>query len=124
MDSIGASEYGLVNPPITPTKVLCVVFLQVKEGTERRGALQSVFRLIRKEVGLFNKLSIRNLIVNTNYKLLSANPPLTLPPNRKVRQQDGDGWRMVDAGDFAVHIVSRAARERFFASDHHQERIW
>lgn len=77
---------------------------QVKEGTEKRGALQSVFRLVRKE-------------------LLSANPPLPLPPNRKTRLQEEDGWRMIDAGEFAVHIVSRAAREKYFASDH-LERTW
>ncbi|KLO18833.1 hypothetical protein SCHPADRAFT_844446 [Schizopora paradoxa] len=94
----GRTEFGLGIPDDSGGLWRWVVLAQVKEGTEKRGALQSVYRLIRKE-------------------LLTANPPLPLPPNRKVRLQDGDGWRMIDAGEFAVHIVSRAARERYFASD-------
>jgi len=70
-----------------------IVVAQVKEGTEKRGAIESVIRVVRKT-------------------LLTAHPPLPLPPNS--RRQVNDGWAMIDAGEFAVHIVSREARERFF----------
>ncbi|EGN95443.1 hypothetical protein SERLA73DRAFT_112966 [Serpula lacrymans var. lacrymans S7.3] len=70
------------------------VFLaQVKEGTENRGSIESVIRLVRKT-------------------LLTMQPPLPLPPNSKRRMHNG--WAMIDAGDFAVHIVSREAREKYF----------
>ena len=39
-------------------------------------------------------------------------PPLPLPPNSKKRISDG--WAMIDAGDFAVHVLSRDARLKFF----------
>ncbi|KDQ59567.1 hypothetical protein JAAARDRAFT_127153, partial [Jaapia argillacea MUCL 33604] len=70
-----------------------VVIAQVKEGTEKRGAIESVVRLVRKT-------------------LLTMTPPLPLPPNSKRRV--GDSWAMIDAGEFAVHILSREAREKFF----------
>jgi ribosomal silencing factor RsfS len=37
---------------------------------------------------------------------------VTLPPNSK--KLPADGWAMVDAGNFAVHVISRSARDRFF----------
>ncbi|OBZ75923.1 hypothetical protein A0H81_04751 [Grifola frondosa] len=61
-----------------------IVVAQVKEGTEKRGAIESVMRVVRKA-------------------LLTANPPLALPPNHKRR--DHDGWAMIDAGDFAKRVV-------------------
>ncbi|CAL1703654.1 unnamed protein product [Somion occarium] len=70
-----------------------IMLAQVKEGTEKRGAIESVVRLVRKT-------------------LLSANPPLTVPHSSK--RKFSDGWAMLDAGEFAVHIVSREARETFF----------
>ncbi|KAH9929639.1 hypothetical protein B0H21DRAFT_712026 [Amylocystis lapponica] len=70
-----------------------IVVAQVKEGTEKRGAIESVVRVVRKS-------------------LLTATPPLPLPPNSKRRVDDG--WAMMDAGEFAVHIVSKGAREKFF----------
>lgn len=48
----------------------------------------------------------------TSYQLLTCNPPLALPPNNKRRSHGG--WAMIDAGDFAVHILSNEAREKFF----------
>ncbi|KAF8628470.1 hypothetical protein AX15_003982 [Amanita polypyramis BW_CC] len=70
-----------------------VVLAQLKEGMENRGGIESVVRVVRKS-------------------LLSHNPPLSLPPNHKRRLHNG--WAMVDAGDFAVHILSAEARERYF----------
>ncbi|KAI8999020.1 hypothetical protein BD414DRAFT_476745 [Trametes punicea] len=70
-----------------------VVIAQVKEGTENRGAIESVIRTVRKT-------------------LLSVDPPLPLPPNSKRRVNGG--WAMIDAGDFAIHIVSKEAREKYF----------
>ena len=37
---------------------------------------------------------------------------MVLPPNRKRRVEDG--WGMVDAGEFAVHVLGRNARAKFF----------
>lgn len=48
-------------------------------------------------------------------QLLSNDPPVQLPPNKKRRVQDG--WGMLDAGDFAVHVLSRSARQKFFPVD-------
>ncbi|TCD65358.1 hypothetical protein EIP91_002756 [Steccherinum ochraceum] len=70
-----------------------ILVAQVKDGTENRGAIESVIRLVRKT-------------------LLTSTPPLPLPPNSKRRVNDG--WAMLDAGDFAVHIVSREARQQYF----------
>ncbi|KAF8636612.1 hypothetical protein AX17_003422 [Amanita inopinata Kibby_2008] len=70
-----------------------VLLAQVKEGTENRGGIESVVRAVRKT-------------------LLLREPPLPLPPNHKRRLHNG--WAMVDAGDFAVHILSKEARERYF----------
>ncbi|KAF9457181.1 hypothetical protein BDZ94DRAFT_1203198 [Collybia nuda] len=70
-----------------------VVMAQVKEGTEKKGAIESVVRVIRKT-------------------LLSIQPPLPIPPNSKRRMHNG--WAMIDVGDFAVHVVSKEAKEKYF----------
>jgi len=70
-----------------------IVIAQVKEGTEGRGAIEAVTRIVRKS-------------------LLEARPSLPLPPNSKRRVEDG--WAMIDAGEFAVHILSKDARAKFF----------
>ncbi|KAI0713438.1 hypothetical protein C8Q76DRAFT_619847 [Earliella scabrosa] len=70
-----------------------LVIAQVKEGTENRGAIESVIRIVRKT-------------------LLTGDPPISLPPNNKRRVNGG--WAMIDAGDFAVHILSKEAREKYF----------
>lgn len=70
-----------------------IVLAQVKEGTEKRGSIESVVRLVRKT-------------------LLSMDPPLQL--SKKSRKDIHDGWAMVDAGEFAVHILSAGARGRYF----------
>ncbi|KAF5365690.1 hypothetical protein D9758_003206 [Tetrapyrgos nigripes] len=67
-----------------------MVFAQVKEGTENKGGIESVVRIVRKS-------------------LLSVDPPLPIPPKSKKRMQNG--WAMIDAGDFAVHVLSK---ERHF----------
>jgi hypothetical protein len=46
------------------------------------------------------------------FKLLKGEAPVLLPPNRK--RKVNDGWGMLDAGDFAVHVLSRAARQQYF----------
>ncbi|PPR03525.1 hypothetical protein CVT24_007011 [Panaeolus cyanescens] len=70
-----------------------VVSAQVKEGTEGRGSIQSVVRLVRKT-------------------LLNHSPPLELPS--KSGKQKGVDWVMIDGGQFAIHILSKAAREKYF----------
>ncbi|KAK0483561.1 hypothetical protein IW261DRAFT_1561375 [Armillaria novae-zelandiae] len=81
-ESLYDMPYGLWN---------WVVIAQVKEGTENRGAIESVVRV-----------------------LLEVNPPLPIPPNLKGRMLNE--WAMIDAGDFAVHVLSRAVRERYFVN--------
>ncbi|KAL4253941.1 hypothetical protein ABKN59_003100 [Abortiporus biennis] len=61
-----------------------VVIAQVKEGTEKRGGIEAVYKAVRKV-------------------LLTANPPVLLPPNHKRKVHNG--WAMIDAGEFAVHIL-------------------
>ncbi|KAI0831738.1 hypothetical protein BC628DRAFT_1311084 [Trametes gibbosa] len=70
-----------------------IVIAQVKEGTEDRGAIESVIRIVRKT-------------------LLTSDPPTSLPLNNKRRINGG--WAMIDAGEFAVHILSKEAREKYF----------
>ncbi|KAF7440443.1 hypothetical protein PC9H_000788 [Pleurotus ostreatus] len=70
-----------------------VVLAQVKEGTESKGGIESVVRLVRKT-------------------LLGMSPPLPLGVNPKKKMHNG--WAMVDAGDFAVHVLSKQAKERYF----------
>ncbi|KIM49176.1 hypothetical protein M413DRAFT_438343 [Hebeloma cylindrosporum] len=70
------------------------VTAQVKEGTERSGAIESVVRLVRKT-------------------LLTHEPPVPLAPKRRV---GGSEWVLIDASTFAIHIVSKAAREKYFSS--------
>ncbi|KAJ3726158.1 hypothetical protein C8R42DRAFT_694827 [Lentinula raphanica] len=70
------------------------VFAEVKEGTENKGAIEAVVRLVRKS-------------------LLAAQPPLPLPPNSKRRMQNG--WAIIDGGDFVVHVLSKGVRERYFS---------
>ncbi|XP_006458175.1 hypothetical protein AGABI2DRAFT_190529 [Agaricus bisporus var. bisporus H97] len=72
------------------------VMAQVKEGTENRGAIESVVRVVRKS-------------------LVAVEPPVPLGPKSKRRMENG--WAMVDGGDFVVHILSREARAKYFAQD-------
>ncbi|KAH7910657.1 hypothetical protein BJ138DRAFT_1173027 [Hygrophoropsis aurantiaca] len=70
-----------------------ILTAQVKEGTENRGSIEAVVRIVRKT-------------------LLAMEPPLSLPPNSKRRMHNG--WAMIDAGSFAVHIISSEARQKYF----------
>ncbi|KZP20784.1 hypothetical protein FIBSPDRAFT_529225 [Athelia psychrophila] len=71
-----------------------VVMAQVKEGTESRGSIESVVRVVRKT-------------------LLSVQPPLPLP-QKSAKGRPTNGWAMIDAGNFAVHIMSKQARMKYF----------
>ncbi|KAJ7219196.1 hypothetical protein GGX14DRAFT_590617 [Mycena pura] len=73
-----------------------IVMAQVKEGTENKGAIESVVRIVRKT-------------------LLGVQPALPIPPNSKQRTHNG--WAMVDAGSFAVHVLSKQAKDRYFSPD-------
>ncbi|KAJ7470684.1 hypothetical protein FB451DRAFT_1038194 [Mycena latifolia] len=73
-----------------------IVMAQVKEGTENKGAIESLVRVVRKT-------------------LLGVQPPLPIPPNSK--QRANNGWAMIDAGSFAVHVLSKQAKDRYFSSD-------
>jgi len=92
----GRTDFGLGVPEPEGGLWRWIVLAQVKEGTENRGAIESVMRIVRKS-------------------LLSNDPPVQLPPNKKRRVQDG--WGVLDAGDFAVHVLSRSARQKFFPVD-------
>jgi hypothetical protein len=91
-----------------------VTLFQVKEGTEDRGAIESVVRVVRKTVCHMFFYSCYNIIayVPARSQLLNVRPPLPIPPNSK--RQTNNGWAMIDAGNFAVHIVSKQVREKYF----------
>ncbi|KAG6334378.1 hypothetical protein ID866_4717 [Astraeus odoratus] len=55
---------------------------------------------------------ISRLWFNFRKALLTMEPPLPLPPNSKRRGYNG--WAMIDAGNFVVHILSRDARLKYF----------
>ncbi|KAG6889303.1 hypothetical protein C0995_001959 [Termitomyces sp. Mi166 len=84
---------------------------QVKEGTENKGAIESVVRVVRKAV---STATCYGQNADSMQQLLTVDPPLPLPPNSKRRMHNG--WAMIDAGDFAVHILSKEAREKYFNS--------
>ncbi|KAF8590481.1 hypothetical protein K439DRAFT_1627763 [Ramaria rubella] len=69
---------------------------QVKEGTERKGSINRVIKDVNKALR----------------QLASHDPSLILPSKRK--RAPTDGWAMLDVGEFAVHILSRTARETWF----------
>ncbi|KAI6039960.1 hypothetical protein EDC04DRAFT_3061593 [Pisolithus marmoratus] len=69
-----------------------VVIAQVKEGTENRGSIAAVVRSVRKT-------------------LLTMDTPIRLPPGSKRRAHNG--WAVVDAGNFAVHILSRDTWKKY-----------
>ena len=46
-------------------------------------------------------------------QLLTHEPPVPLAPKRRV---GGSEWVLIDANTFAIHIVSKAAREKYFSS--------
>ncbi|CAE6433641.1 unnamed protein product [Rhizoctonia solani] len=69
------------------------VIAQVKEGTEGRGAIESVIRSAQKE-------------------LLKNYPNLPIP--RKLsRRRTSDGWEVLDIGDSLLHVVSREAASKW-----------
>ncbi|KAJ7063218.1 hypothetical protein C8F01DRAFT_984986, partial [Mycena amicta] len=92
----GGTYYGESAFDVPGTLWSWIALAQVKQGTENRGAIESVLRIVRKT-------------------LLSARPPLPIPPNSKKRTHNG--WAMVDAGSFAVHILSKPAMDRYFRAD-------
>ena len=90
----------------------------MKEGTENKGAIESVVRAVRKSVRV-TKLFFSYTKLTVYSQLLAVEPPLPIPPKSKRRMQNG--WAMVDAGDFAVHIISKAAREKYFGNTSTQQ---
>ncbi|KAH8117586.1 hypothetical protein DFH11DRAFT_1575900 [Phellopilus nigrolimitatus] len=100
----GRTEYGLGVPDVEGGLWRWIVIAQVRVGT-----FLFIFCYLSTDDCFFHK------------QLLKAEPPVSLPPNRKRREQDG--WGMLDAGDFAVHVLSRSAREKYFPVDA-QVRTW
>jgi len=75
-----------------------VVIATVKEGTEGKGAIEAVLRDARS----FLRRSCADV---------------ALPATSFARRQGGDGWGVLDAGEFAVHVVSVAGRALWFGAD-------
>ncbi|KAH7340274.1 hypothetical protein B0J17DRAFT_312586 [Rhizoctonia solani] len=74
------------------------VIAQVKEGTEGRGAIESVVRSAQKE-------SLR-------CQLLKNHPDLPIP-KKLSRRRASDGWEVLDIGDSLLHVVSREAASKW-----------
>ncbi|KAJ7156054.1 hypothetical protein C8R43DRAFT_422395 [Mycena crocata] len=98
----GGTYYGESSYDVPGSLWSWIVMAQVKEGTENKGAIESIVRVVRKT-------------------LLSVQPPLPIPPNSK--QRVNNGWAMIDAGSFAVHVLSKQARDRYFPPDRY-DRPW
>ncbi|EIW85000.1 hypothetical protein CONPUDRAFT_149864 [Coniophora puteana RWD-64-598 SS2] len=75
-----------------------MVMAEVRHGTEGRGAIEAVVRTVRKT-------------------LLGLTPPVPLPPKSKRRMNNG--WAMIDAGNFIVHVVGKDTKAKYFS--HNQE---
>jgi len=74
------------------------ILAQVKEGAENRGSIQSVMRTVRDKL---RELAMSGAMVQ-------------VPFHR--RRLSTEGWEMLDAGDLAVHVISREAREKWFSN--------
>ena len=48
----------------------------------------------------------------TFLQLSTLDPPITLPAH--LKRGEHNGWAMIDAGNFAVHIMSKPARDKYF----------
>jgi len=72
------------------------VLAQVKAGTEIKGAINNVLKDIRQKLR----------------EMAKSGATVYVPPNRRLLSTEG--WEMLVIGDFAVHILSREAREKFF----------
>jgi len=73
-----------------------IVLAEVKQGTEGKGAIDVIMR------------SARQVLVSTH-------PHLALPPKKSIGRNTQDGWGFLDAGDTAIHILSKDAREKWFS---------
>jgi len=92
----GGTDFGVgIDMPNNGIWDWCVL-AQVKEGTEGKGSISNVIKDIRKKLR----------------ELAKSGAIAHVPHNR--RQLSTDGWEMLDIGDFAVHILSKEAREKWF----------
>jgi ribosomal silencing factor RsfS len=48
-------------------------------------------------------------------QLQKIDPTLPIPRNRK--QPSEEGWAMIDVGNVAIHVLSKAARQKYFGPD-------
>ncbi|KZV70651.1 hypothetical protein PENSPDRAFT_631515 [Peniophora sp. CONT] len=70
-----------------------IVLVQLKEGVDPTRAMSMVMSLTRKSMEACNKT-------------------VTLPTRSQWKV--GGGWKMVDANDFALHILTQEARQAYF----------
>ncbi|KAF9510635.1 hypothetical protein BS47DRAFT_1347783 [Hydnum rufescens UP504] len=74
-----------------------VVLAQVKRGAEGKGAIDTVIQ------------SSRNLLAPTY-------PHLALRRKLALGHTTSDGWGFLDAGDFALHVLTYDARRKWFST--------
>jgi hypothetical protein len=81
-------------------------------------------RVVRKTVRyiLLLILLCKSNLRSKPSQLLSVKPPLPIPPNSKRRMYNG--WAMIDAGNFAVHIMSKQTREKYFENIETRSSEW
>lgn len=94
-----------------PCRTIAYILCRLKKG--QRGADPSSLLYDSSERRcVIEHSQSRVLHTQVLVQLLSMDPPLQL--SRKSRKDIHDGWAMVDAGEFAVHILSAGARGRYF----------
>jgi hypothetical protein len=84
---------------------------RLEKGPKAEEPLNRSFALSGKRCAIVLPYSL-SLEPYSVVQLLKYDPPVLLP--QKSRSKNGSDWYMIDAGNFAVHILSKSARERYF----------
>ncbi|KAI6039982.1 hypothetical protein EDC04DRAFT_3061625, partial [Pisolithus marmoratus] len=93
-DAVGGIWNWVVIAQVKYAALSYLLFAKLQDtGEENRGSIAAVVRSVRKI-------------------LLTMDTPIRLPPGSKRRAHNG--WAVVDAGSFAVHILSRDTWKKYF----------
>jgi len=87
---------------VIPCHVIAYISCRLKKDREAR--IHRVYCTARPKTVRCRTLSVNGSPYSGIVQLLSMDPPLQL--SKKTRKDIHDGWAMVDAGEFAVHVLS------------------